>query len=79
MPKLYTVSISYDFVVVADDEDHAHDLGEEYMKEALSDMSQMDVDLTVAPGVHACKWDDECIPYGGDGNTRTGEYKKGEK
>lgn len=72
--KLYTVTITYDFVVVAEDANHAYYVGQEYAKEALSDMSINDVDASVVDGVKAWGWDDKCIPYGGDGNTRTGEY-----
>ena len=72
--KLYTVRVTYDFVVVADDENDADMVGRGYAKDALSDMSIHDVDTDVTEGVTAYMWDNECIPYGGDGNTRTGEY-----
>ena len=75
MTKLYTVTVSYEYVVVADDLTDAFSAGLEYAKEALGDMSIHDVDCDVVAGVHAYGWDDECIPYGGDGNTRTGAYK----
>ena len=73
--KLYTVRVQFDYVVVAEDEKDAEDVGRGYMRDALSDMSAFDVDLDVEEGVHAYSWDDQCIPYGGDGNTRTSEYK----
>ncbi len=74
--KLYTVRVTYDYVVVAEDEDDAEDVGREHVRDALFDLSARDIDLDVVEGVHAYGWDDQCIPYGGDGNTRTGEYKK---
>lgn len=73
--KLYTVRVSYDYVVVADDVQDAYEVGLGYVKDALSDMDRRDVDIDVVEGVSAYKWDDECIPYGGDGDTRTGDYK----
>jgi hypothetical protein len=75
MTKLYTITVSYDFVVVGEDVEEAYDNGMYYLREALSDMPRDSVGIDVVPGVHADGWDDECIPYGGDGNTRTGEYK----
>lgn len=74
MSKLYTVSVAYDYVVVAENQHDALEVGMGYAKEALSDMSIRDVDVDVAPGVHAYNWDGQCIPYGGDGNTRTKDY-----
>lgn len=76
MSKLYTVTVSFDYVVVADDIGDAIDVGRGYIKDALSDMSVHDVDIDAEFGVSAYGWDDDCIPYGGDGNTRTSEYKK---
>jgi hypothetical protein len=74
--KLYTVKVTFDYVVVADDENDADMVGRGYIRDALGDMSIHDVDLEVTEGVDAWGWDDDCIPYGGDGNTRTGEYLK---
>lgn len=74
--KLYTIKATYDYVVVADNIHDAYLVGRQYFKDALSDMPSTDVDLAAEQGVHAYGWDDDCIPYGGDGNTRTGEYLK---
>ena len=74
--KLYTVSVSYDFVVVAKDMEEAYQIGHENIQEALSDMSSHDVDLHVVTGVHAEGWDDRCIPYGSDGDITVGEYRE---
>lgn len=79
MTKLYTVRVSYDYVVVADDAHDAYLVGRDYMRDALSDMPREDVDMDVHEGVHAYGWDGACIPYGGDGNTRTSEYLKDEQ
>ena len=75
--KLYTVRVEYDYVVLADNDLDAEAIGRGYAKDALGDMSIFDVDLFVEEGVSAQGWDDDCIPYGGDGNTRTGEYLNG--
>jgi len=74
--KLYTARITFDFVVVADDKIDAFDVALSEMREAFSDLDRHDVDIDVTDGVHAYKWDDDCIPYGGDGNTRTSAYKE---
>lgn len=73
--KLYTARVAFDFVVLAEDKISAFDVALSHMREAFSDLDRHDVDLDISAGVHAYKWDDECIPYGGDGNTRTGAYK----
>lgn len=75
MSKLYTVKVSFDYVVVAEDIHHAYQVGLTHVTDALSDMPIGDVDMDVVAGVSAYGWDDLCIPYGGDGNTRTSEYK----
>ena len=73
--NLYTVRLTIDYVVVADSEKEADEVAREMSTQALGDLSRYDLDIDVLPGVMADGWDDDCIPYGGDGNTRTGEYK----
>ena len=75
MTKLYTVTVHFDYVVVADDVNDADAVARGYIKDALSDMSVFDVDVDVEEGVSAYGWDGDCIPYGGDGNTRTKDYQ----
>ena len=75
--KLFTVNVSFDFVMVADTIEDAELEARYYFKEAISDMPRSDIEMSVVEGVSAIGWDDECIPYGGDGNKRTGEYKNG--
>lgn len=77
MSKLYTIKITYDYVVVAEDEKSAYHTGLNSAREALLDLDIHDCDIDVTEGVHAYGWYDDCIPYGGDGNTRTGDYLKG--
>lgn len=74
MKKLYTVTVSYDYVVVADDIHDAYSVGLGHAKDALGDMDIHDVDMDIVPGAGAYKWDNDCIPYGGDGNKRTSDY-----
>jgi hypothetical protein len=78
MSKLYAVRVGYEFVIVADSLGDAYARAPYYVRDALSDISGHDVDLDIDEydGTNAESWDDECIPYGGDGNTRTGEYPK---
>lgn len=73
--KLYTVRVSYDFVVVAEDLNDADLIARSNARDAFTDIGMFDVDIDVEEGVGAYGWDDECIPYGGDGMTTTGEYK----
>lgn len=82
MSKLLTVRCTFDYVVVVDDT--ATEAGEftaawRNAREAFGDLSPDQCDFDIQPYLEARKpylWDDECIPYGGDGNTRTGEYLK---
>lgn len=71
--KLYMVEITTHAVVVAEDEDHAREVASDCRRDALSD----DIDPQIDVGREVTKlqdlengWDGECIPYGGDGNTR---------
>jgi hypothetical protein len=77
--KLKTVSVGFDFVIVVDDDDsyaQQQSHAEYYMREALGDAGHQCVDITIwdYPDVPCEGWDGDCIPYGGDGNTRTSEY-----
>lgn len=74
MNKLFTASITFDFVVAAENETHAHQVAMDEMREALNDMCRYDADIHITKGVSASSWDGDCIPYGGDGNTRTKDY-----
>lgn len=73
--RLYTVRVTFDFVIEADSLTSVASVVEDNVQAAFNDIAQYLLDYTVKPGVHADGWDDECIPYGGDGNTRTGDYK----
>ena len=74
--KLYTAKVSFDFVLVAENIREAFAVAVSEMREAFSDLDRNDVDLDIDEGANAYKWDDDCIPYGGDGNTRTSKYKE---
>lgn len=75
MSKLYQVEITVLAVVAADDETHAWQVADSYKRDIMSDDPDpcIEVDVEVkklADMRHG--WDGECIPYGGDGNTRIG-------
>lgn len=75
MKRLYTVTVTFDFVVAADSEFKAHLVAERQLKNAVDDISPQYVDVEIGYGVRAEGWDDECIPYGGDGITRIKDYQ----
>lgn len=82
--KLFRVTVEYDFVIVAEDDgDSCWEVAEDTAREAFSDLDRHQLSFHVIPfkmeDRNITGWDEECIPYGGDGNTRTGEYLKGEK
>lgn len=69
-----TVTLETQIVVVADDEDHAYQIAQENTREAI-DNDRPDPDVNVRGEVASEKhlyggWDGQCVPYGGDGNTR---------
>lgn len=81
MSKLVTVRCTFDYVIVVEDKANIvdqYDIAAAYARDAFHDLSakDMDFDLSNYPETQPYMWDDECIPYGGDGNTRSGEYKK---
>lgn len=76
MTKLFTVRVSFDYVVVAEDDHDAWSVAIAEGRDAMRDISIHDCDIDISEGVTAAGWDDMCIPYGGDGNKRTGEYLK---
>lgn len=73
--KLFQVKISTIAIVAAKDADHAYEVAEAFRHEAFSDDAnpRIEVDCEVKSVANLRHgWDGECIPYGGDGNTRIG-------
>lgn len=71
-----TVTLETKIVVVADDEDHAWQVASDEARDAI-DNDRPAPDVSVRGEVTSEKhlrdgWDAECVPYGGDGNTRIG-------
>ena len=71
--KAYMVEITTHAVVMADDEAHAYVVAERYKRDAFHDDQNPRIEIEgevahVEQLDHG--WDGECIPYGGDGNTR---------
>lgn len=61
-------------VVVADDEDHAWQVAQEHAQRAFEDANEP-VQTHVTGEANRLQhlrsgWDGDCVPYGGDGNTR---------
>ena len=73
--KAYMVEITTHAVVMADDEAHAYDVAENYKRDAFHDDPNPRIEIwgeVVRVDQLEHGWDGECIPYGGDGNTRLG-------
>ena len=71
--KAYMVEITTHAVVMADNEAHAYVVAESYKRDAFHDDPNPRIEIEgevahVEQLDHG--WDGECIPYGGDGNTR---------
>lgn len=71
--KPYLVEITTFAVVMAHDESHAYKVADLYKRDAFADdpNPRIEVDCEVkSANDFAHGWDEECIPYGGDGSTR---------
>ena len=74
--KPYMIEITTYGVVMADDEAHARQVADSYKREIFGDdwNPRIEVDGAVVKVEDlAHGWDGECIPYGGDGNTKLAE------
>jgi hypothetical protein len=61
--KLYTVKMSFEFVVVADDEKQAKAAAMENSGDALGMTEYEDIAVEIRPGAYARGWEDPiCIP-----------------
>lgn len=75
---VFSVEYTMHVVVIADDHTDAYQVARDAWREARSDAEP---DICVDREVESeddlpDEWDDGCIPYGGDGNTRLAEYLK---
>lgn len=77
MKKLFNVTVSYDFVVEAEDDGDAFEVALQNLHNAIRDIPEKYIQILVdeGPYIWAHGWDGDCIPYGGDGNTRTKDYE----
>jgi hypothetical protein len=74
--KPYFVKYTVTAVVMAEDESHAWQVARSHRSEVFgeSDCNNICVEGEVTRGEQLRGgWDLQCIPYGGDGNTRIGE------
>ena len=74
--KLKKVKVEFEYVIVVENDADPDEVARRHVYEAIRDIGSHELDIYVSaykPG-SVDNWDDECIPYGGDGNTTTGEY-----
>jgi len=72
MKKLYRVTVEFEMVVEARDQDHAWSLATTHAPSAIPDCAP---DVRVGSEIMSVSdlpehWDGMCLPYGGDGNQR---------
>lgn len=69
--KLKTVTLTFDFVIVVEEGGDEMQIARDAVSDAISDTSQYEFDLSIVDYKkgNALDWDEDCIPYGGDGNT----------
>jgi len=73
--KIYNVSIMVTTLVQADDAEHAMHVAKESFREVAHDTLPRHITVGVLAEITALTglpedWDGQCLPYGGDGNTR---------
>ena len=79
--KLKKVEVTYQYVIVVEDDADSEDTLDIAKENALEALSDYDIHCAIVrvndykPG-SVRDWTDRDIPYGGDGNTTTGEYLK---
>lgn len=69
-PRLWVVTVSFEFVVLASDRDHAHEVAAEHVSDDLDNTVFRDVVEHVCPlrslGDLPPQWDGDCIPWGSE-------------
>lgn len=75
MNKLYTVTVSYQFVVVASNENEAKQEAIKNCLNGLHTADEEDMGVHVIAGIANQKWDDECIPVNSKHDVTIGEYR----
>ena len=71
--KAFPVTFEFIAIVMAEDETHAYQVASDERNDILSDNPldmTVGVEVTKASQLKFYRWDEECIPYGGDGRTR---------
>jgi len=74
--KPFSVEISIVTVVMATDSTHAMQVAEDTARESLGDVSHTDCgygfgrEIKDEKQLSSIGWNGDCLPYGGDGNTR---------
>jgi hypothetical protein len=72
--KPYAVVVSFNMIVMAEDDADAYHCARENASEAWGDTYdpkfEVCEDMKTEADLKRYKWDGQCIPYGGDGNTR---------
>ena len=74
--KLKTVTVTFDFVMVVDDNEiNSNVTAQDCVENVLRDMSKCDIEIDLSDYISGSVygWDDDCIPYGGDGATKIGK------
>ena len=79
MTKLYSVTVSFDYVVAVEDGDDPESIVVESIQDAFHDTSAelFGVDIIEYVPGDVSGWDNDCIPYGNAGDRTTGEILKG--
>lgn len=79
--KLYLVEYTVQAVVMADDESHAFTVALESESEAMSEGGpdvQVLHEVKKVEDLQGTDWNFNCVPYGGDRNSRIGEILEGQ-
>jgi hypothetical protein len=79
MTKLYSVKVTFDYVVAIEDDEDAESISLSYARDAFLEKDPNLFDATVTPYKpgDVKSWDNDCVPYGGNEEKTTGEILNG--
>lgn len=72
--KPFTVTVEFDYVVVATDQEDAMKVAKANAIQAFKDQAYADMLWIIQEGVHAEGWDERAYPYGDCFERTVGEY-----
>jgi hypothetical protein len=74
MSTLFTVTVEFVYVIVAEDMERAERVAHKTAREAFKDQTTDDMHWMITEGMYADGWDERCYPYGDPFEKTVGDY-----